>query len=78
VAGQGRVLEAELEKFIPFGQGTLSMTPALRELEVKLLNASAAPRQEPDPEHVRHNAVVIGDPARASSTRRRRAAGSTA
>lgn len=30
--------EAELEKFIPYGQGTLSMTPALRELEVRLLN----------------------------------------
>ena len=30
--------EAELEKFIPFGQGTVSQTPALRELEVKLSN----------------------------------------
>jgi phage terminase large subunit-like protein len=30
--------EKELEKFIEFGQGTASMTPALRELEVKLLN----------------------------------------
>lgn len=31
--------DEELEKFVPFGQGTQSMTPALRELETKLLNA---------------------------------------
>ena len=28
----------EIEKFVPHGQGTLSMTPALRELEAKLLS----------------------------------------
>lgn len=51
----------EIDKFVDFGQGTASMTPALRELEVKLLN-----------EHLRHgnhpvltmcaaNAKVVGD-----------------
>lgn len=32
--------DKELEKFVEFGQGTASMTPALRELEVRLLNGS--------------------------------------
>lgn len=32
--------DAEMERFVEFGQGFVSMTPALRELEVKLLNAS--------------------------------------
>ncbi len=30
--------DKEMERFVEFGQGTQSMTPALRELEVKLLN----------------------------------------
>jgi phage terminase large subunit-like protein len=32
--------DKELEKFVEFGQGTASMTPALRDLEVRLLNGS--------------------------------------
>ncbi len=53
--------EAELAKFIPFGQGTLSMTPALRELEVKLLNAQLRHGKNPILSMCRHNAVVVGD-----------------
>lgn len=53
--------EAELAKFVPFGQGTLSMTPALRELEVKLLNAQLRHGKHPILNMCRHNAVVIGD-----------------
>jgi phage terminase large subunit-like protein len=53
--------EAELEKFIPFGQGTLSMTPALRELEVKLLNAQLRHGKNPILNMCRHNAVVVGE-----------------
>ena len=53
--------EAELEKFVPFGQGTLSMTPALRELEVKLLNAKLRHGGHPVLNMCRHNAVVVGE-----------------
>jgi phage terminase large subunit-like protein len=53
--------EAELAKFVPFGQGTLSMTPALRELEVKLLNAQLRHGKHPILNMCRHNAVVVGD-----------------
>jgi phage terminase large subunit-like protein len=53
--------EAELEKFIPFGQGTLSMTPALRELEVKLLNTSLRHGKHPVLTMCAANAKVIGD-----------------
>jgi phage terminase large subunit-like protein len=53
--------EAELAKFIPFGQGTLSMTPALRELEVKLLNAQLRHGKHPILNMCRHNAVVVGE-----------------
>lgn len=53
--------ETELAKFIPFGQGTLSMTPALRELEVKLLNAQLRHGMHPILNMCRHNAVVVGD-----------------
>jgi phage terminase large subunit-like protein len=53
--------EAELAKFIPFGQGTLSMTPALRELEVKLLNAQLRHGGHPILNMCRHNARVVGE-----------------
>lgn len=51
----------ELEKFIPYGQGTLSMTPALRELEVKLLGKRLKHGNHPILEMCARNAVVVGD-----------------
>ena len=51
----------ELEKFIPFGQGTLSMTPALRELEVRLLNRKLRHGNNPILNMCQHNAVVVGE-----------------
>jgi phage terminase large subunit-like protein len=53
--------DAELEKFIPFGQGTLSMTPALRELEVKLLNAQLRHGGNPILNMCAFNAKVVGE-----------------
>jgi phage terminase large subunit-like protein len=53
--------EGELEKFIPYGQGTLSMTPALRELEVKLLGKRLKHSNHPILEMCARNAVVVGD-----------------
>lgn len=53
--------DQELEKFIPYGQGTLSMTPALRELEVKLLGKRLKHSNHPILEMCARNAVVVGD-----------------
>lgn len=53
--------EDELEKFIPYGQGTLSMTPALRELEVKLLNKQLRHSSHPILEMCAKNAQVVGE-----------------
>jgi phage terminase large subunit-like protein len=53
--------DSELEKFIPYGQGTLSMTPALRELEVKLLGKRLKHSNHPILEMCARNAVVVGD-----------------
>lgn len=51
----------ELAKFIPFGQGTLSMTPALRELEVKLSNHQLKHGNHPVLNMCCANAKVVGD-----------------
>lgn len=51
----------EIEKFVPFGQGTASMTSALRELEVKLLNTSLRHSNRPALEMCAKNATVVGD-----------------
>jgi phage terminase large subunit-like protein len=51
----------ELEKFTPFGQGTLSMTPALRELEVQLLEKRLRHGNHPILEMCAKNAKVVGD-----------------
>lgn len=53
--------ESELEKFEEYGQGTLSMTPALRELEVKLLKTGLRHGNHPILEMCAKNAKVIGD-----------------
>jgi len=53
--------EDELGKFREFGQGTLSMTPALRDLEVKLLNGQLRHGAHPVLNMCAHNAVVVGE-----------------
>lgn len=53
--------DAELERFVEFGQGTLSMTPALRELEVRLLNGKLKHGQNPIMKMCAANARVVGD-----------------
>lgn len=53
--------DSELEKFIPFGQGTVSMTPALRELEVKLCNHRLKHGNHPVLNMCCANAKVVGD-----------------
>lgn len=53
--------EAELEKFMPYGQGTLSMTPALRALEAKLLGKQLRHGNHPILEMCAKNAKVVGD-----------------
>lgn len=53
--------EDELAKFVDFGQGTVSMTPALRDLEVKLLNAQLKHGNHPILNMCSYNARVVGD-----------------
>lgn len=53
--------DEEIEKFVPYGQGTLSMTPALRALEVKLLGKQLRHGNHPILEMCAKNAKVIGD-----------------
>lgn len=51
----------EIDKFIEFGQGTASMTPALRELEGKLLDAQLKTGNHPVLNMCAANAKVVGD-----------------
>jgi len=53
--------EDELARFVEYGQGTLSMTPALRDLEVKLLNAQFRHGSHPVMNMCAANAKVVGD-----------------
>lgn len=53
--------DTELEKFVEYGQGLLSMTPALRELEVKLLNSQLRHGGHPVMNMCAANAKVVGD-----------------
>jgi phage terminase large subunit-like protein len=53
--------DAELAKFQEFGQGTASMTPALRELEVRLVNRTLKHGNHPVLNMCANNAVVVGD-----------------
>ncbi|MCP5011737.1 MAG: terminase, partial [Aestuariibacter sp.] len=55
--------EAELEKFEGFGQGFVSMSPALRELEAQLLNKKLRHGNHPVLTMCAANAVVQTDPA---------------
>lgn len=53
--------DEEIDKFVEFGQGTASMTPALRELESKLLNAQLKHGNNPILNMCAANAKVVGD-----------------
>jgi phage terminase large subunit-like protein len=53
--------QEEIDKFVDFGQGTASMTPALRELEVKLLNEQLRHGDHPVLTMCAANAKVVGD-----------------
>lgn len=53
--------QEEIDKFVEFGQGTASMTPALRELEVKLLNGQYRHGDHPVLNMCAANAKVVGD-----------------
>jgi len=55
--------EAELERFVEFGQGFVSMSPALRELEARLLGSKLKHGNHPVLEMCARNAVVVQDPA---------------
>lgn len=54
-------VQQEIDKFVEFGQGTASMTPALRDLEVKLLNTQLKHGKHPIMNMCCANARVIGD-----------------
>ncbi len=53
--------DAELAKFEPYGQGTLSMTPALRDLEVLLLDRKLKHGNHPVLNMCAANAKIVGD-----------------
>jgi phage terminase large subunit-like protein len=55
--------EAELERFVDFGQGFQSMSPALRDLESALLSKRIAHGDHPVLTMCAQNAVVVRDPA---------------
>lgn len=53
--------QEEIDKFVGFGQGTASMTPALRDLEVKLLEGQLRHGDHPVLTMCFNNAKVVGD-----------------
>lgn len=55
--------EEELERFVEFGQGFISMSPAIRELESKLLSKKLRHGNHPVLAMCAANAVVVNDPA---------------
>jgi phage terminase large subunit-like protein len=55
--------ETELERFVEFGQGFVSMSPALRELETRLLRSNLKHGNQPVLEMCAKNATVVTDPA---------------
>jgi phage terminase large subunit-like protein len=59
--GESLFSQQEIDKFVEFGQGTASMTPALRDLEVKLLNAQLKHGNHPVLNMCAFNAKVVGD-----------------
>jgi phage terminase large subunit-like protein len=59
--GEPLFSQAEIDKFVEFGQGTASMTPALRDLEVKLLEGQLKHGNHPVLTMCAFNAKVVGD-----------------
>lgn len=55
--------EEELGRFVEFGQGFVSMSPALRELETRLLGSKLKHGNHPVLEMCAKNATVVTDPA---------------
>jgi len=55
--------EDELEKFVEFGQGFVSMSPAIRELESKLLQKKLKHGNHPVLTMCAANAITVNDPA---------------
>ena len=55
--------EEELEKFVEFGQGFVSMSPAIRELESKLLQSQLKHGNHPVLTMCAANAITVNDPA---------------
>ncbi|ARP86287.1 terminase [Bordetella genomosp. 9] len=55
--------EEELEKFVEFGQGFVSMSPAIRELEARLLAKKLKHGKHPVLTMCAANAVAVSDPA---------------
>ena len=53
--------QAEIDKFVEFGQGTASMTPALRDLEVSLVEGQLKHGNHPVLTMCAYNAKVVGD-----------------
>ena len=60
---KAKFTEAEMEKFDNFGQGFVSMSPALRELESQLLNKRLRHGNNPVLTMCAANAAVVTDPA---------------
>lgn len=67
--------EEELERFIDFGQGFVSMSPALRELETLLLHKKMKHGGHPVLKMCAANAVVVKDPAGNRKFAKNKAAG---
>ena len=57
--------DEELTRFIDFGQGFVSMSPAIRELETRLLARKLAHGNHPVLEMCAQNATVVKDPTEA-------------
>lgn len=55
--------DADLEKFVDFGQGFVSMSPAIRELEARLLSKKLRHGKHPVLSMCAANAVTVSDPA---------------
>lgn len=55
--------EEELERFVEFGQGFISMSPAIRELESKLLQKQLKHGNHPVLTMCAANAITVNDPA---------------
>lgn len=55
--------EEELEKFVEFGQGFVSMSPAIRELESRLLQKQLKHGNHPVLTMCAANAITVNDPA---------------